>query len=255
MHPRLRCFAIASLAFVLALGPLAGEAAAQNPVEAPADTVGLDWASVPQYRIVPGDELNLNFGPGTTPPYRDVVRTVLVRPDGRITVFPVGDVIAAGKTTSALEQDLVDLLSREQIEPRVVVEVAKLAGNQVHVLGSVRKPGSYDAGPFVTVLQAVAMAGGFEDDASRNSVLVFHRDGANTVRVRRIQVDKAIKSADLSVDAPLSRFDIVYVPRSTVGNIAVFARSFFGSTQYALSSALLGWELFDRSNNVVVARN
>jgi polysaccharide export outer membrane protein len=209
---------------------------------------------VPTYRIVPGDELNLNFGPASIEPFRDVVRPVLVRPDGRVTVFPVGDVIAAGRTTTELEQDLVRLLSRELLEPRVVVEVTKLAGNQVHVLGSVLKPGSFEAGPFVTVLQAIAMAGGFSEDASRNSVLVFHRDGAHTIHVRRIELDRAIKSADLAVDAPLSRFDIVYIPRSTIGNVGAFVRQLFGSTQYVLSSALLGWELFDPGRGVVVAR-
>jgi len=254
MHLRL-CHPLSTAIALLLAGLLfAGPVAARVPIEAPADTVGLDWSRVPAYRIVPGDVLTLNFGPATVEPYREVLRELTVRPDGRISVFPVGDVIAAGRTTTELEQDLVRLLSREVIEPRVVVEVTKLAGNQVHVLGSVAKPGSYEAGPFVTVLQAVAMAGGFSDDASRNSVLVFHRDGANTVHVRRIEVDRAVKTADLSVDAPLSRFDIVYVPRSTIGNISVFARQFFGSTQYALSSVLIGWELFDRSRDIVIAR-
>jgi len=254
MQKRLRHSFSTVIALALAGVLIAGPAAARAPIEAGADTVGLDWSRVPAYRIVPGDVLTLNFGPSAIEPYRDVLRELTVRPDGRISVFPVGDVIAAGRTPAELEQDLVQLLSREIIEPRVVVELTKLAGNQVHVLGSVAKPGSYEAGPFVTVLQAVAMAGGFSDDASRNSVLVFHRDGANTVHVRRIEVDRAIKSADLSVDAPLSRFDIIYVPRSTIGNIAIFARQFFGSTQYALSSTLLGWELFDRSRDIVIAR-
>jgi polysaccharide export outer membrane protein len=227
---------------------------AQPRLEARADTVGLDWSRVPAYRVVPGDQLALNFGAATVEPYQDIVREVLVRPDGRITVFPIGDVVAAGKTTAELERDLVQLLSRELIEPRVVVEVLKLASNQVHVLGSVQKPGSFEATSFITALQAITMAGGFSDDASRNSVLVFHRDGAHTVHVRRIEMDRAIKSADLSLDAPLSRFDIVYVPRSTIGNISTFVRQFFGSTQSILGSVLIGWELFDAERGVVVAR-
>lgn len=243
--------AVLSLSVLSAAVPAAF---AQPRLEATADTVGLDWSRVPAYRIVPGDQLNLNFGPDRVDPQRDVMREALVRPDGRITVFPVGDVVAAGKTTAELERDLVQLLSREFIEPRVVVEVAKLASNQVHVLGSVQKPGSFEASSFITVLQAIAMAGGFSEDASRNSVLVFHRDGAHTVQVRRIEMDRAIKSADLSLDAPLSRFDIVYVPRSTIGNVSLFVRQFFGSTHSILSSALIGWELFDAERGVVVAR-
>ena len=246
---------LATVLSVLAAALVSSPAPAQpRLLDAAADTVGLDWSRVPEYRIVPGDELNLNFGPDRAEPFRDVVRRALVRPDGRITVFPVGDVVAAGKTSVELERDLVQLLSREFIEPRVVVEVAQLASNQVHVLGSVQKPGSFEATSFITVLQAITMAGGFAEDASRNSVLVFHRDGAHTVQVRRIEVDRAIKSADLSLDAPLSRFDIVYVPRSTIGNVSLFVRQFFGSTQSILSSALIGWELFDANRGVVVAR-
>lgn len=246
---QLRCLICAAVA----LAALSGAALAQTRLEASADSVGLDWSRVAQYRIVPGDELNLNFGPNPQDFYRDVVRAVTVRPDGRITVFPVGDVVAAGKTPTELEQDLVQLLSRELLSPRVVVEVAKLAGNQVHVLGSVGKPGSYEAGPFITVLQAITMAGGFTEDASRNSVLVFHRDGANTVQVRRIRLDDGIKSVDLALDAPLSRFDIVYIPRSTVGNIGAFVRQVFGPAGMVLGTALIGWELIDRTEAVVVS--
>jgi protein involved in polysaccharide export with SLBB domain len=245
------------LILLVALGsclPVAGTAMAQPPRDAAGDSVAMDWSRVPEYRLVPGDLLNLNFGPDRVESWRDVVREALVRPDGRITVFPVGDVIAAGKTPVELERDLVQLLGREILEPRVVVEVAKLAANQVHVLGSVQRPGSFEAGAFVTVLQAVAMAGGFTDDAARNGVLVFHRNGANTVHVRRIELDRAIKSASLAADAPLSRFDIVYVPRSTIGNISTFVRQFFGSAQTALSATLIGWELFESDRSVVVAR-
>jgi polysaccharide biosynthesis/export protein PslD len=210
-----------------------------------ADTTGMDWSRVAEYRIVPGDHLNINFGPSPDQPWRDVLKEVIVRPDGRISVFPVGDVIAAGLTPRELETTLVGLLSADYRSPRLTIEVAKLAGNMVHVLGRVNRPGAYEAGPFMTVSQAIAAAGGFEDDASRNSVLVYHRDGARTVHVARVKFDDAIKQNDFTADLPLSRFDIVYVPRSTVGNVYVFTRQFFGATGSVLSSALTGWELFN----------
>jgi polysaccharide export outer membrane protein len=127
----------------------------------------------------------------------------------------------------------------------VTVEVSEVAGNQVHVLGRVKNPGSIPAGPYLTVLQAITKAGGFEDDAARNSIVVFHRNGARTVQVARIRLDAGIKSGDLSVDMPVSRFDIVYVPRSTIGNINVFSRQFFAEQLPMTSLALSGWELFN----------
>jgi polysaccharide export outer membrane protein len=207
-------------------------------------TTSEDWSAVPEYRIVPGDKLMLNFGPapGAT---ADVLREARVRPDGRISVFPVGDVVAAGRTIRELEGAVVDLLAAEFKAPRVVVELVETAGNEVHVLGAVTSPGSYPAGPFMTLSQAITAAHGFTDGAARNSVIVFHRDGARNVRVARVAFDRAITAGKLDADIPLSRFDIVYVPRSTVGNLEIFTRQVLGSANLGLNTALIGWELFN----------
>src|SRR5262245_29842551 len=207
-------------------------------------TTSEDWSTVPEYRIVPSDKLLLNFGPAPGLA-TDIVREARVRPDGRISVFPVGDVVAAGRTIRELEAALVDLLAAEFKQPRVVVELVEVAGNQVHVLGSVTNPGSFPAGPFMTLAQAISAAGGFTEGAARNSVLVFHRDGARNVRVARVALDRAITSGKLDADIPLSRFDIVYVPRSTVGNVEVFSRQVLGSALTGANVALIGWELFN----------
>lgn len=218
----------------------------------PADSVGMDWSRVAEYRIVPGDQLNLSLGlnPGGD---RDI-RPVTVRPDGRISVFPIGDVIAAGLTPQELQTSLVRQLGTQLRDPRITVEVSNFAGNVIHVLGQVKNPGSVIAGPFMTTLQAIAGAGGFSDDAQRNSVLVFHRDGARTMKVSRIRLDRAIKAGDLSKDVVLGRFDIVYVPRNAIGNLDLFARQMFGGTSVALSAALTGWELFNLDRVFVLAR-
>lgn len=234
---------------VLGLAPAcAGIARAQV---AGADSSTIDWSRVPEYRIVPGDMLALNFGPRSEA-FGDLKRDALVRPDGRISVYPVGDVIAAGRTPRELEEVLVELLGAELKQPRVTVEVSTLAGNQVHVMGRVRNPGSYEVVPFMSVTQAIARAGGFQDDASRNSVLVFHREGGRSVRVARIRLDRALKQGLIDADMPLSRFDIVYVPRSTVGNIDIFTRQLFGGPTTALNFAFTGWELFNLDRVFVV---
>jgi polysaccharide export outer membrane protein len=233
---------------LILLGALAAPqawAAAKVPGDyAPPDSVNADWNLVPEYRLVPGDELVLNFGPRESAPNGFLDRTVVVRPDGRISVFPVGDVVAAGRTPRELEAALVDLLSADFKQPRVTVEVAKIAGNVVHVLGRVERPGSYPAEPFITVSQAITAAGGFSDDAARNSVLVIHRVGAREASVAVIAVDQMLKRGSLVADLPLSRFDIVFVPRNTVGNIGVFVTQIFGPFSTGFSTILMGWELF-----------
>jgi polysaccharide export outer membrane protein len=218
-----------------------------------ADSTGMDWSRIPEYRLVPGDELLLNFGPlveasaTAGPP-----RTQRIRPDGRISVFPVGDVVAAGRTVAELESELVKLLGAELKRPRVTVEVVDVAGNEVHVLGRVEHPGSFKAGPFMTVSQALAKAGGFKDDAASNSVLVFHRDGARTARVMRLRLGDALKRGRLEADLPLGRFDIVYVPRSGIGNLNQFTKKFFTDNMGMLQFGFLGWELFNLDRVFVV---
>lgn len=211
--------------------------AVEKPADVPIDRI--DWGQVPEYRIVPGDVLSLDFGPGTV--QRDI-REAPVRPDGRITLFPVGDVVAAGRTPVELQTELIRLLSAEFRQPRVTVAVKTMAGNRIHVLGRVKRPGSTEATSLPTLLQVISEAGGFEDDAARNSVLVLHRAGLGTVRVDRVRVERLMRSGG---DVPLGRFDIVYVPRSSIGNLNLFVEQFFGRVAVPLgSAAFLGWELF-----------
>jgi protein involved in polysaccharide export with SLBB domain len=229
----------AVIAFVLALalpsGPAFGAAA---PQDTPLDLI--DWGAMPEYRIVPGDELALNFGPREETG-ADLIRPATVRSDGRITVHPIGDVVAAGHTPVELQTELVRLLASEYRQPRVTVELVRSAANRVHVLGRVKKPGSQVVQSLPTLLQVITEAGGFEDDAVRNSVIVMHRVGLGSVSVTRVNADRLLRRGG---DVPLSRFDIVFVPRSIIGNVGVFVEQFFARTNPVGATTLLGWELF-----------
>ena len=218
-------------------------AARANTTLTPSDSTAMDWSRVPEYRIVPGDKLVLDYGHRADTGQQDI-REAWVRPDGRITVFPAGDVIAAGLTPMELQRNIIAILSQDLKLPRVVVSVAEVAGNVVHVMGRVERPGSYPAGPFVTVMQAITAAGGLKDDAARNSVLLFHRDGAHTVEVSRVRLDRLQHGDDLA-DQVVGRFDIIFVPRSTIGRIDVFAQQFIAPLGQGFSTALIGWELFN----------
>jgi polysaccharide export outer membrane protein len=222
---------------------LASGAAPARAFEIVTDTLAMDWSRVPEYRIVPGDKLVLDMGPkpGSSDNYRS---DQVVRPDGRITVYPIGDVVAAGLTPMELQRAVTELLSADLRSPRVTVELAGTAASLIHVLGRVERAGPVPAGPFITVSQAIAAAGGFKDDAARNSVVVIHRDGARSVRVARVRMDRVLKGEDLA-DLSLSRFDIVFVPRSSIGNMNVFLRQLFEPMAPIVNTAMTGWELFN----------
>jgi protein involved in polysaccharide export with SLBB domain len=210
----------------------------QLPPETPFDKI--DWGQIPEYRIVPGDELMLDFGPREDFT-GDVTHVCLVRSDGRITVHPVGDVVAAGRTPDELQGILRQLLAGELRLPRITVEVSKPTANRIHVLGRVKKPGSQVVGVLPTLVQAIGDAGGFEDDAARNSVVVMRRVGVGTVSVTKVRVDRLLRRGG---DVPLGRFDIVYVPRSAIGNLDLFADQFFNRALIIGNTAMIGWELF-----------
>ncbi len=230
--------ALSCLTLLAALGAV--PARAQDPNAS--DTSGMDWSRVPEYRIVPGDKLSIDLGP--KPDGLESIREVTVRPDGRITLYPVGDVIAAGMTPMELQRSIVALLSADLRAPRATVEVVSMAANLVHVLGRVERPASVPATAFMTVSQAIAGAGGFSTDAARNSVLLIHREGAHSVAVRRLRLDRFLKGESY-VDPIVSRFDIVYVPRSTIGNVSQFLNQLFGGTNAAAQTAFVGWELLN----------
>lgn len=222
---------------VLAVGP----AFAADPNAA--DTSAMDWSRVPQYRIVPGDRLSIDLGPKPDPS-QEYLYEVTVRPDGRITLYPVGDVIAAGLAPAELQHSITALLSADLRAPRATVEVVSMAANMVHVLGCVGRPSSVPVTAFMTVSQAITDAGGFNNDAARNSILLIHREGAHSVSVRRLRLDRFLKG-ETYIDPPVGRFDIVYVPRSTVGNVSLFMTQLFGGLNSVTSTAFQGWELLN----------
>ena len=195
------------------------------------------------YRVAPGDLLNVDFGAVLD---GKAIReeNVLVRPDGMITLNPVGDVRAAGRTPGELDSVLTGAYVDVFREPNITVSVARMAGNFVHVLGHVKNPGSFELMPNATVMQAVARAGGATEDGSMNSVVLMRRTGPSSMVVRKVQLGRAIRQGLASQDPYVRRFDIVFVPRTTIGNVNAFVRSFFTPVQTAAQAYIFGWEAF-----------
>ncbi|MFV2082800.1 MAG: polysaccharide biosynthesis/export family protein, partial [bacterium] len=97
----------------------------------------------------------------------------IVRPDGKITIPLIGDIIAASKTTDNISLQ-IELKLKEFIEsPFVTVIVREAASNLVYVLGEVRNPGVYRIQGSLTVLQVIALAGGFTEFANREKMVLI----------------------------------------------------------------------------------
>ena len=103
-------------------------------------------------------------------------KTVSVRSDGKISLPLVGEVQAAGLTPLKLEKDIAGKLKNYISEPEVTVMVATVNSQKFNILGQVVRPGSYVIANSPTVLDAIALAGGFRDFAKQKSIYVLRAE-------------------------------------------------------------------------------
>lgn len=99
--------------------------------------------------------------------------TVTIRPDGMITLPLAGELTASGSTPSALADIIADRLKQYIDRPLVTVVVKQINSPKISVLGEVRRPGRYLLLQATSVLDAIAMGGGFTEFASRNEVVIL----------------------------------------------------------------------------------
>jgi polysaccharide biosynthesis/export protein len=126
-----------------------------------------------EYRLGPGDKLRIEV-------YKDpqLSQSVQIRPDGKITLPLVGDVDASGQTPMELRDQLTKSLKEFMNNPTVTVIVVEAIASQVVVMGEVSHPGSVQLHGPTTILQAIAMAGGFKEFAKKSDIRVL-RTAAN----------------------------------------------------------------------------
>jgi len=142
----------------------------------------------------------------------EVSKSVPVRSDGKISLPLVGEVQAAGRTPLKLEQDIADKLKNYISEPEVTVIVQQTNSQKFNILGQVNRPGSYPLTNSATVLDAIALAGGFKDFAKRKSIYILRQnvDGMQTrIPFNYKEVIKGEKSAQ---NVRLQPRDTIVVP-------------------------------------------
>jgi polysaccharide export outer membrane protein len=166
LNAGLAVFAAAALS-VLAAQPAAGASPAGE-----ADKTNAAAGPVsPEYRVGPGDKLRIEV-------YKDaqMSQSVQVRPDGKITLPLVGDIEAAGATPLELRDTIVGQLKDYISSPVVTVIVVEATAATAYVVGEVNHPGAVtlQSGP-LTVLQAIALAGGVKDFADTKNIRILRQ--------------------------------------------------------------------------------
>lgn len=171
-------------------------------------------ASVPaNYEIGSGDEIELRFY--YNPELND---RLLVRPDGKISVGFVQDVQAAGRTPSALSQEIRSLLAPHLRQPDVVVAVRSFGSQRVFVGGEVQRPGPVLLVGRMSILQTLAEAGWIRDTARKEEIVLVRREPTGGRKIFAIDVEKALNGEDLTQDVMLRPDDMLFVPPSAIAN-------------------------------------
>ncbi|HVN25916.1 MAG TPA: polysaccharide biosynthesis/export family protein [Syntrophorhabdales bacterium] len=167
-----------------------------------------------EYKIQYGDLLDIKFLYNP-----ELNENLPVRPDGRITLQLVGDLMVVDMTPTQLAEALKTRYAAELRKPEVTVIVRQFAAQKVFVDGEVARPGLVQLVGPMTVTQALALAGGFTYDARKNEVVVIRQNPAGKPLVTVVNVVDVQRGIDMTNDINLMPYDMVYVPKSPIGEV------------------------------------
>jgi len=141
----------------------------------------------------------------------DISRSIPVRSDGKISLPLVGEVQAAGLTPLKLEKDIAGKLKNYISEPEVTVMVQQVNSQKFNILGQVAKPGSYVIANSPTVLDAIALAGGFRDFAKKKSIYVLRQGAGGETRLP-FNYKEVSQGKNMSQNVKLQPGDTIIIP-------------------------------------------
>jgi len=190
--------------FVLLTALSVGPAVAQGSLPSVARSGPTVATNSTDYKMVVGDKLRVEV-------YKDpqMSQSLQIRPDGKITLPLLGDVAAAGKTPAALRDSLTSSLKEFITSPVVTVIVVEAQPQTVSVIGEVNAPGIHPIKGQTTVIEALAMAGGFKDFANTKNITIQRSTPTGTTRIKFNYKD-AIKSE--SKQMCVEPGDVIIVP-------------------------------------------
>ncbi len=169
-----------------------------------------DAAVLAEYKIGVGDALSINVWRNP-----ELSLSVPVRPDGKISMPLIGDVLAADLTTEQLSKNITESLTTFIRSPQVTVIVANPSSSdfqrRVRITGAVANPQSIPYREGMTVLDLVLLAGGTNQFASANKAKLYRKVGGE-LKVYPIKLDDLINEGDVATNYALQPSDIVTVP-------------------------------------------
>lgn len=142
----------------------------------------------------------------------DLTKSVPVRSDGKISLPLVGEIQATGKTPLQLERDITDKLKNFITTPEVSVIVQQVNSRKYNMLGEIAKPGSYPLTKSTTIMDAIALAGGFKDFAKKSGVYILRKSPDGHETRLKFNYKDFIKGKDTDQNIKLEPNDTIIVP-------------------------------------------
>jgi|HubBroStandDraft_3_1064219.scaffolds.fasta_scaffold40650_2 polysaccharide export outer membrane protein len=213
---------------LMAFGILSGLAMAQDQVAAatPKDSGTTTSPVAPatldkgfqqrgsRYKLEAGDSFDLSFE--LNPEFN---QTVIVQPDGFITLRGVGDIHVQGQTVPELTATLKTAYGKILNDPLISVILKDFEKPYFVADGQIGHPGKYDLRGDMTLTQAIAIAGGFLDSAKHSQVLLFRKASEGWYSAQIVNVKKMEQAGNLKEDPQLRPGDMLFVPKSKYAKI------------------------------------
>jgi polysaccharide export outer membrane protein len=142
----------------------------------------------------------------------EISKTVPVRPDGMISLPLLGEIKARGLTPIQLEDQISDLLKKIMSDPQVTVIVSQVNSLSFNIVGQVMKPGYFPLTRPVTVLDAIALCGGFRDFAKQKKIYVLRTSPDGKEERLKFNYKEVIRGKNMAQNIQLQPRDTLVVP-------------------------------------------
>ena len=209
--------------FALIVSPMRSELSAQVDSSVPSSQVGTEQHSQQQgdkmslvvtedYIIGPEDVLEITVWRNV-----DLSKVVTVRPDGKVSLPLIGDVVAVGKSAGQLAELIAARLKEFKENPQVSIVVQQVNSYAIYVMGEIARPGKFPLKSKTTLLQAITLAGGFTANAARNKLVVFRfgDKGQKDIKIKASYDDIILRDGSPQ-NIELKPGDTIVVPSETM---------------------------------------
>ncbi|NOS78142.1 MAG: hypothetical protein HOP35_09360 [Nitrospira sp.] len=147
---------------------------------------------------------------------QELSKEVIVRPDGKISLPLIGDIMAAGLSAQVLSKHVADALAEFMSTPTVSVQVKEINSYHIFAVGEVAKPGKIPLKSFTSVVQGISYAGGFTTFASRNNVHVLRMVKNAQGETKQVMIPvpylDIVQGKNLEANFILKAGDVIVVP-------------------------------------------